>query len=170
MNENFLINTFNEKVLKVNFSLFYFRVTLCLLKFRYSWYEAILELFTCFALYRALKQKNSYLLAVYIAFGLFAILFSWIGLIKKLQSQDFFLYYNSEDLYYMAISNISVILYIVVLYFLFLAYQEIENFGEDKVNKEIFSNETIGKKQIYEIPALKNQKMGSILPFSNNKI
>ena len=171
MNENLLQILPNEKVYKLNFPLFYVRVILTFFKFQYSLTEAFIELFTCFVLFRCLKQKNAFIIVLYIAFGLFEILFSWIGMVKKLQNDCFSINFCSDDIYFLVVSNISVILYVVAIYFLFWTYQEIELWNEEKTDKEISSNEVKSKHKLFEIPSLHNQNnVGSILPFSNNKI
>ena len=130
-----------DRLYKLNFFLLYFRLFISILKIYYSINESLIEIGTCLILYKALKNVNSYLCGIYIGICLLAVLLSWIQLVKKGRFQ---LNLGFQNLYFLIVSNFSIVLYIISIYFIFWGYQEI-NFLERNDKNPLFANQEKSK-------------------------
>ncbi len=130
-----------DSLYKLNFFLLYFRLFISVLKIYYSINESLIEIGTCLILYKALKYTNSYLCGIYIGICMLAVLFSWIELMKK---GRFKFNLGFQNLYFLIVSNFSIVLYIISIYFIFWSYQEI-NFLEKNDKIPLFANQEKSK-------------------------
>lgn len=126
MRNPLLISDFNEDLSKIHrliTILLYFRCILCILKLYYTIPESCLELLSIYIIYTAFTEENPYRCTLYTAFALIEILYTWTELIRKLQNPYILNTFSFQGVYSLIIANISVILYIITIYFVYAGYQ-----------------------------------------------
>lgn len=117
------IKTKVSKTITLIYYLSLLRGVISFMKFPLSPGEALFELLSTLYLFTALQGENPYRCSIYIVFAMLEVLYTWIGLVRLFQPSKM-IGFSFKWICQLLVSNLSVVLYITTIYFVYLAVQD----------------------------------------------